>query len=273
MVRNQCRPTFPPITFTENQDQPTSSSAPSTSFTRNQDQPTSSSAPSRSLTGNQYRPTLPSTSITRNKYQPTSSSAPSTSFTRNQDQPTSSSAPSTSFTRNQDQPTSSSAPSTSFTKNQTSSAPSTIVSGSIHNEDNSDNLSNSLGSSTVVSENENNAEYSSMMMASTHNTCIDIMSNRVYSKAGAYYSCIMPSCRLFFKTFHKLKMHYRHHRNVNGLMCWTCLQIYPNKSELRKHKFQDSCKFPGMFVCVLCNKSFNDLQSISHHKYIKHINN
>ncbi|XP_050062611.1 uncharacterized protein LOC114132680 isoform X39 [Aphis gossypii] len=180
------------------------------------------------------------------------------------------------------------------TSNENNLAPATIVSGSTSNEDDpessitvnendnediSDNLSTasessnaSESSSTTLSENEYQEE-STNMMNCTFNTCINIMSNRVYSKSGAFYSCIIPSCKLFFKTFYKFKLHYRQHRNVNGMVCWTCIKVLPNRSKMRKHKNKDSCKFPGMFVCVSCKESFNDLQSISHHKYIKHIKN
>ncbi|XP_050062593.1 uncharacterized protein LOC114132680 isoform X11 [Aphis gossypii] len=204
--------------------------------------------------------------------------------------------PSTTFTENQYRSIFS-APATivsGSTSNENNLAPATIVSGSTSNEDDpessitvnendnediSDNLSTasessnaSESSSTTLSENEYQEE-STNMMNCTFNTCINIMSNRVYSKSGAFYSCIIPSCKLFFKTFYKFKLHYRQHRNVNGMVCWTCIKVLPNRSKMRKHKNKDSCKFPGMFVCVSCKESFNDLQSISHHKYIKHIKN
>ncbi|KAE9525039.1 hypothetical protein AGLY_014453 [Aphis glycines] len=299
----------PSTTFTENQYRPTFS-APATivsGSTSNEDGPApativSGSTSNENGSGNCLSFSAPSTTFTENQYRPTFS-APATivsGSTSNEDGPGNCltfSAPSTTFNENQYRPTFS-APTTivsGSTSNEDDPAPATIVSGSTSNEDDpessitvngndnnediSDNLSTasessnaSESSSTTLSENEYKEE-STNMMNSTFNTCINIMSNRVYSKSGAFYSCIIPSCKLFFKTFYKFKIHYRQHRNVNGMVCWTCIKILPNRSKMRKHKNKDSCKFPGMFVCAFCKESFNDLQSISHHKYIKHIKN
>lgn len=85
------------------------------------------------------------------------------------------------------------------------------------------------------------------------------------------YTCLKPSCNLIFQSFAVFKFHHREHFEVgNKLMCWQCCSPFSNLNYLRAHQMKHNCRIPGMFKCFDCSECFDDLQSLSIHKYTIH---
>jgi hypothetical protein len=85
------------------------------------------------------------------------------------------------------------------------------------------------------------------------------------------FTCLKPSCNLIFQNFAVFKFHHREHFEIgNKLMCWQCCSPFSNLNGLRMHQVKGNCRTPGMFKCFECTEVFNDLQSLSIHKYTIH---
>lgn len=85
------------------------------------------------------------------------------------------------------------------------------------------------------------------------------------------FTCLKPSCNLIFQNFAVFKFHHREHFEIgNKLMCWQCCSPFTNLNGLRMHQVKGNCRTPGMFKCFECPEVFNDLQSLSIHKYTIH---
>ncbi|XP_060845049.1 zinc finger protein 521-like isoform X2 [Rhopalosiphum padi] len=154
-----------------------------------------------------------------------------------------------------------------------SPSPSVISIPDDDNQDNSDNYSSTFPAPiNNLSNNEDNQE-NSYCMPSTSTADIYIIKKKINLIPYGFYSCIIRSCKKSFKTFQGFKTHYRRHRNVaDAVMCWKCNNTFPNKSTMHSHQMKRECVvFPGMFGCLSCPESFDDLQSLSIHKYNMHI--
>uniref|UniRef100_A0A2S2NNN6 Zinc finger protein n=1 Tax=Schizaphis graminum TaxID=13262 RepID=A0A2S2NNN6_SCHGA len=85
------------------------------------------------------------------------------------------------------------------------------------------------------------------------------------------FSCLKPSCDFIFHTFTFFKLHHRQHFGLgNKLVCWQCCKAFNNLNGLRSHQVRGVCCTPGMFKCPKCSKRFDDIQSLSVHKYTYH---
>ncbi|XP_026821150.1 zinc finger protein 84-like [Rhopalosiphum maidis] len=85
------------------------------------------------------------------------------------------------------------------------------------------------------------------------------------------FSCLKPSCDFVFQTFTIFKHHYREHFGLgNKLICWQCCNAFNDFNGLRAHQVRDVCCKSGMFECPKCPEKFDDIQSLSIHKYICH---
>ncbi|XP_025207421.1 DNA-binding protein REB1-like [Melanaphis sacchari] len=172
----------------------------------------------------------------------------------------------------------------------TSSAP--IISAS-HDENNSNNNPSTSSAPIISASRDKNNSNKNPTSNLAHNTDDDtakifylmpstsadgththVINDKIDVGQREHYSCIIPSCRSFYRTFKGFKIHYRRHRKVvNSVVCWKCNNTFPNMSVMRSHQFNRSCMFPGMFTCALCPKKFDDLESLSIHKYVEHVNN
>lgn len=91
------------------------------------------------------------------------------------------------------------------------------------------------------------------------------------SSTHILFTCLKPSCNLVFQNFNVFKYHHREHFELgNTLMCWQCCVPFSNLNKLRGHQVKGNCRVPGMFKCYECSEQFNDLQSLSIHKYTLH---
>lgn len=91
------------------------------------------------------------------------------------------------------------------------------------------------------------------------------------SSTHLLFTCLKPSCNIIFQNFAIFKSHHREHFNIgNDLMCWQCCSPFSNLNLLRAHQVKGYCRTPGMFKCFECSEKYNDLQSLSIHKFIIH---
>lgn len=85
------------------------------------------------------------------------------------------------------------------------------------------------------------------------------------------FTCLKPLCDVIFQSFVNFKTHYRKHFGFEDeLMCWQCCLPFSNASALKIHQLQGNCRTDSMFKCYRCFETFNDLQSLSIHKYTVH---
>lgn len=88
------------------------------------------------------------------------------------------------------------------------------------------------------------------------------------------FTCLKPSCNKIFQNFNVFKYHHKQHFEIgNGVMCWQCCKPFTSLNHLRVHQGKGSCRTPGMFKCFECPQEFDDLQSLSVHKYTIHNGN
>ncbi|XP_026805391.1 LOW QUALITY PROTEIN: zinc finger protein 184-like [Rhopalosiphum maidis] len=91
------------------------------------------------------------------------------------------------------------------------------------------------------------------------------------SSTHILFTCLKPSCNLIFQNFNVFKFHHRQHFGLgNKLMCWQCCVPFSGLNGLRAHQVKGNCRTPGMFKCYECSEQFDDLQSLSIHKYTLH---
>jgi len=90
----------------------------------------------------------------------------------------------------------------------------------------------------------------------------------------SFFTCLKPYCNLIFPYFPTFKLHHREHFEIgNELMCWQCCKSFPRLTCLRNHQFNGNCRTLGMFKCYECSEQYEDIQSLSIHKYITHNGN
>lgn len=91
------------------------------------------------------------------------------------------------------------------------------------------------------------------------------------SSTHLLFTCLKPSCNLIFPNFNVFKFHHREHFELgNTLMCWQCCVPMMSLNSLRAHQVQGNCRTPGLFKCYQCSEQFDDLQSLSIHKFTIH---
>ncbi|CAI6343588.1 unnamed protein product [Macrosiphum euphorbiae] len=91
------------------------------------------------------------------------------------------------------------------------------------------------------------------------------------SSTHILFTCLKPSCNLIFQNFNVFKFHHREHFELgNTLMCWQCCVPFSSLNNLRGHQVKGNCRIPGMFKCYECSEQFDDLQSLSIHKFTLH---
>ncbi|KAL5242427.1 hypothetical protein ACI65C_009837 [Semiaphis heraclei] len=91
------------------------------------------------------------------------------------------------------------------------------------------------------------------------------------SSTHLLFTCLKPSCNLIFPNFSVFKFHHREHFELgNTLMCWQCCVPMISLNSLRAHQVQGNCRTPGLFKCYQCSEQFDDLQSLSIHKFTIH---
>jgi len=91
------------------------------------------------------------------------------------------------------------------------------------------------------------------------------------SSTHILFTCLKPSCNLVFQNFNVFKFHHREHFELgNTLMCWQCCVPFSSLNNLRGHQVKGNCRIPGMFKCYECSEQFDDLQSLSIHKFTLH---
>ncbi|XP_001946201.2 zinc finger protein 33A [Acyrthosiphon pisum] len=91
------------------------------------------------------------------------------------------------------------------------------------------------------------------------------------SSTHILFTCLKPSCNLIFQNFNVFKFHHREHFELgNSLMCWQCCVPFSTLNNLRGHQVKGNCRIPGMFKCYECSEQFDDLQSLSIHKFTLH---
>jgi len=91
------------------------------------------------------------------------------------------------------------------------------------------------------------------------------------SSTHILFTCLKPSCNLIFQNFNVFKFHHREHFELgNTLMCWQCCVPFSTLNSLRGHQVKGNCRIPGMFKCYECSEQFDDLQSLSIHKFTLH---
>lgn len=95
------------------------------------------------------------------------------------------------------------------------------------------------------------------------------------SSQHVLFTCIKPSCNLIFYNFSVFKFHHRKHFEIgnNELICWQCCSPFSNLNCLRLHQVRGNCVTPGMFKCCQCDEGYDDIQSLSVHKYTVHDGN
>lgn len=99
------------------------------------------------------------------------------------------------------------------------------------------------------------------------------LNNSVVQRASKHllFTCLKPHCNLIFQSFQLFKAHYREHFHIgNTLMCWQCCRPFDSLNALRMHQGKGPCRTPGMFKCHVCFEEYDNLQSLSIHKYTIH---
>lgn len=92
-----------------------------------------------------------------------------------------------------------------------------------------------------------------------------------HSSKHFLFTCLKPSCKFIFQNFSTFKSHHREHFGYgNDLMCWQCCTPFLNLNCLRLHQVKGNCRTPEMFKCHECPLNYDDLQSLSIHKYTMH---
>lgn len=86
------------------------------------------------------------------------------------------------------------------------------------------------------------------------------------------FTCIKPSCNLIFYSFMAFKNHHRIHFKVGNdkLICWQCCSSFSSSNCLKMHQSKGNCFTLGIFQCFECYEKYDDLQSLSVHKYTLH---
>lgn len=81
-------------------------------------------------------------------------------------------------------------------------------------------------------------------------------------------------CKKLFQSKDKLHVHYRkgHLKMKDGeFVCYSCFQIFPNKSECWRHKKLGCSLKMRLFTCTDCNHSFKSEDLLDKHKEEEHI--
>lgn len=85
------------------------------------------------------------------------------------------------------------------------------------------------------------------------------------------FTCLIPGCDLIFSNFQVFKLHHREHGKIgNALVCWQCCSSFPDMKTLRQHQKGYNCQTHGTFECFECSEKYNEIQSLSIHKFIVH---
>jgi hypothetical protein len=95
--------------------------------------------------------------------------------------------------------------------------------------------------------------------------------SKIRTSKMVLFTCLKPNCNFIYQTFTLFKQHYREHFGLGTkLVCWQCCKAFNDLAGLRTHQVREVCCKPGMFKCTYCPENFDDIQSISVHKYLKH---
>ncbi|XP_027845717.2 LOW QUALITY PROTEIN: zinc finger protein 271-like [Aphis gossypii] len=96
--------------------------------------------------------------------------------------------------------------------------------------------------------------------------------NFSYTPKMSLFTCLKPSCNLIYQSSTAFKNHHRQHSGIKTgyLMCWQCCNGFKDLNGLRLHQARDNCPTPGIFKCDKCPENFDDIESLSVHKYTLH---
>ncbi|KAE9527904.1 hypothetical protein AGLY_012728 [Aphis glycines] len=97
----------------------------------------------------------------------------------------------------------------------------------------------------------------------------------LYTSKMSLFTCLKPSCNLIYQSSSVFKKHYRQHHGIKTgyMVCWQCCNGFKDLNGLRLHQARDLCSIPGMFKCGKCPENFDDIESLSVHKYTFHNGN
>ncbi|XP_025196234.1 zinc finger protein 493-like [Melanaphis sacchari] len=100
----------------------------------------------------------------------------------------------------------------------------------------------------------------------------EIEKNYILTSRQKIFTCLKPSCNLIFQSFKVFRKHYREHFKLqNGLVCWKCRKIFKDKGKIRRHQSKvKNCHTSDMYKCSKCPDKFDDMQSLSIHKFTFH---